>query len=190
MERLLGKSIRRRRMSHRTLNLGCGKDSWGNVRIDLYKTPVTTHVLDIDKQKLPFKDNTFHVVKMYGVLEHFKNLGFVLDEVYRVMKKGGSLYLMTDNAGFFGFHLIPKLEHSEITRRWYKVDYFGHHQGEDHHYHLFVESHLRALLKKFRVINLSYFYMNGNSWKGWLCKHLLPEEIGASQIHVWAMKIK
>lgn len=171
----------------RTLNIGCGKDFWGSDRIDLYKTPATTAVVDVDKEGLPYKSNTFGAVKLMGVLEHFKNLGYVLDEVYRVLKPNGLLFIRTDNAGFFGFHLIKRLEHSEITKRWYKVDYFGHHQGEDHHYHLFVPSHLRALLKNFRHFEYSYFYMNPDSWKGALCK-LLPESIGASQIDVICMK--
>lgn len=171
----------------RTLNIGCGKDSWGTDRIDLYKTPVTTKVVNVDTEKLPYKSNTFDEVRILGALEHFKNLGFVISEVYRVMKPTAKLWIRTDNAGFFGFHLIRKLEHSEITRRWYNIDYFGHKQVEDHHYHLFVESHLRALLKKFKKIEVSYFYMNSDSWKGMLCK-LLPQNIGASQIDIRCVK--
>ena len=171
----------------RTLNIGCGKDNWGTDRIDLYKTPITTKVLNVDKERLPYPDETFEEIRILGAIEHFKNIGFVLDEVYRVLKKGGTLWIRTDNAGFFGFHLIKKFEHSRITERWYGVDYFGHHQGEDHHYHLFVESHLRALLKDYNNIEVSYFYMNPDSWKGWLCK-LLPKTIGASQIDIRGIK--
>lgn len=171
----------------RTLNIGCGKDSWGTDRIDLYKTPITTAVVNVDKEKLPYESNTFDEVRILGALEHFKNVGHVLEEVYRVMKVGASLWIRTDNAGFFAFHLIDKFEHSRITERWYAIDFFGHHQCEDHHYHLFVESHLRAFLKNFKDVQVSYFYMNGKSWKGMLCK-LLPKKIGASQIDVWATK--
>ena len=171
----------------RTLNLGCGKDGWGTDRVDLYATPTTTLVANIDKQRLPYKDGTFDLVKMSGVLEHLKNMGFALDEVYRVMKPGAELYIRTDNAGFLGFHLIKKLEHSYISERWYAIDNFGHHQEDDHHYHLFVPSHLKALLKKFKNIKIHYFYMNPNSWKGRLCQ-LLPQSIGASQIDVRCVK--
>lgn len=171
----------------RKLNIGCGKDDWGTDRIDLYKTPVTTAVVNVDKEDLPYPSNTFQEIRIMGALEHFKNIGHVIDEVYRVLKPYGILKIRTDNAGFLGFHLIKKLEHSTITKRWYKVDYFGHHQGEDHHYHLFVPSHLKALLKNFRFFEYSYFYMNPDSWKGALCK-ILPQSIGASQIDVVCMK--
>lgn len=174
-------------MKSNILNLGCGKDSYGNYRVDLYQTPVTTHVLNIDKERLPFPNDYFDEVKFFGVLEHMKNMGFVLDEIYRVLKVGGKLNLRTDHAGFIGFYIFKKLEHSKITERWYNIDYFGHHQGEDHHYHLFVESHLRALLKEYKEIKVEYFHMNPNSWKGWLLK-MLPKNLGASQIDVYAIK--
>ena len=171
----------------RTLNIGCGKDSWGTHRIDLYKTPITTHVVNVDKQKLPFPNNYFNEVRILGALEHFKNLGFVIDEVYRVMKKDAKLWIRTNHAGFIFFHIAKKMEHSEITRRWYKIDYFGHNQGDDHHFHLFVESHLKALLKNFRNVKTKFFYMNPNSWKGKLLR-MLPRNLGASQIDLWAIK--
>ena len=43
---------------YRTLNIGCGKDNWGTDRIDLYKTPITTKVINVDISKLPYKNNT------------------------------------------------------------------------------------------------------------------------------------
>jgi ubiquinone/menaquinone biosynthesis C-methylase UbiE len=171
----------------KTLNIGCGKDDWGTHRIDLYKTPITTHVVNVDKEKLPFPDNFFDEVRILGAFEHFKNMGFVLDEVYRVMKKGARLWIRTDHAGFLPFYIFRKMEHSYISKRWYSVDYFGHSQGEDHHYHLFVESHLRALLKDFNEVEVSYFYMNPSRLKNFILR-MLPKKLGASQIDVIAWK--
>lgn len=171
----------------KVLNIGCGRDFYGTHRIDLYKTPATTHVVNVDKQKLPFKTSYFDEVLISGALEHFKNLGFVLDEVYRVMKKGARLFIRTDHAGFLFFYILKKMEHSEISKRWYAIDHFGHSQGDDHHYHLFVESHLRALLRDFNKVNIGYFYMNPKSWKGLILK-ALPCKLGASQIEAEAFK--
>lgn len=174
-------------MEERTLNIGCGKDTWGTDRIDLHATPITTAVLNVDTENLPYPDNTFTEVRILGAFEHFKNLGHVIDEVYRVMESGARLWVRTDHAGFIFFYILKKMEHSEITRRWYNVDYFGHHQGEDHHYHLFVESHLRALFKRFNDIKITYFYMNPKSWKGWLLRRL-PYKLGASQLDMVCYK--
>ena len=37
----------------RILNLGCGNDMHGTDRVDLFKTPATTAVVNLDKEKLP-----------------------------------------------------------------------------------------------------------------------------------------
>jgi len=170
----------------RTLNIGCGNDFFGTDRIDLYKTPATTKVCNVEK-RLPYKSNTFDFIKAEQVLEHIKNMGCFVDECYRVLKPNGKIWLKTDNSGFLGFHLIKRLEHNKLLEEWYNKDKYGHIRFEDNHYHLFTPSHLSNLLKKFKQIEINYSYMNSNSWKGRLCK-LLPKNLGASQIEVNAIK--
>ena len=169
------------------LNLGCGRDTYGTHRVDLYKTPATTHVLNMDKEKLPFKSNYFDEVRMHGSFEHLKNLGIVIDEIYRVMKKGAKLDLGTDNAGFIFYHIMKRKEHNEITKRWYKMEAFGHAQGEDAHYHLFVASHLKLLFRQFSKTEVSYFYPAPFLGVKTLMR-LLPCKLGASQIYLEAIK--
>jgi len=43
--------------------------------------------------KLDFDDNSFELVTCLGVLHHVPNVGFVLSEIYRVLKNGGVLIL-------------------------------------------------------------------------------------------------
>lgn len=39
---------------------------------------------------MPFKDNTFDLVVCFGVLHHIPNVGFVLNEIHRCLKNGGT----------------------------------------------------------------------------------------------------
>ena len=46
---------------------------------------------------LPYRENCFDVVTIIGSLEHFENLNFALQEIYRVLKINGKVYLLVPN---------------------------------------------------------------------------------------------
>lgn len=50
-------------------------------------------------KKLPFKDNSFDKVYFIEVIEHLteKDYQFLLEEIYRVLKEGGSFFITTPN---------------------------------------------------------------------------------------------
>lgn len=160
------------------LNLGCGHDKYGTHRIDFKETDATTQIHDLEKP-LPFKDNYFDEVKFYNVFEHVKNCELIVNEIYRVLKKGGMLDLRTDNAGFLIFHV--KSEHNSYL---YVPGYNKH--PEDFHRYLFVPSHLKAHLKVFSKIKVTYL-LKGNFFKRLILK-LLPRPLGYEQIRVRAIK--
>lgn len=67
------------------LNVGCGKDYEGDVRIDInFKTNVNVIA---DAHNLPFR-RVFYRVKCLNVLEHLYNPFKVIQEIKKVMKKG------------------------------------------------------------------------------------------------------
>lgn len=75
----------------KTLNVGCGKDIWGDVRVD-----VSYHFYDFwecrptilaDAHCLPFQTQTFDVVKAKHVLEHLVSPYVALNEICRVARK-------------------------------------------------------------------------------------------------------
>lgn len=51
-----------------------------------------------DISSLPFKKNTFHYVTCISVLEHTPNPEAILDELWRVLKPGGKLFVSLDVA--------------------------------------------------------------------------------------------
>lgn len=168
------------------LNLGCGNDTYGTHRVDFIKTKATTEVCDLN-QPLPFQDNYFDEIYCKSVLEHIKNLGTFVDECYRVLKKGGKIYMRTDHAGFILAYLWKKHECNAGLDIQYKHKAFGHKQGEDHHYHIFVESHLKYLFAKFTNLQFNYFYAGSNPIERFIFKNL-PKNIGACHIDMKGMK--
>jgi len=79
-----------------TLNLCCGNQLYGDVRVDKY--PGAANVIADVEWGLPFRNDIFDIVYSRFLFEHLRNPGFVLKEMARVMKPGGKLILITDNA--------------------------------------------------------------------------------------------
>lgn len=133
----------------RILNVGCGDDTYGTHFVDKYPKRKEVIKCDLDWEKLPFKSNYFDEVVCKNVLEHLTNPGFALKEMYRVLKKGGKLLLITDNANYWRWaigktHLGGYERHSK-------------HKG-DRHYSLFTDWHLINHAKKvgFKKIKVEY----------------------------------
>ena len=134
----------------RILNLGCGNDTYGTHFIDKYPKRKEIIKLDMDIQKIPFPNNYFDEIFSRNLFEHLTNPGFFLSECRRVLKKGGKLTIITDNASYWFFH-IPS-----FSGHYDKVDYSG---KDDYHFALFTSKHLRNFMKKFnfRISSLEFF---------------------------------
>lgn len=115
------------------LNLGCGCDIRGDVRLDLFKSKAVDVIGDASF--LPFRDNTFSVVYERNLLEHMPNPLAHLHEVRRVMKKSGILHLITDNAACIKYYTLGT--HTGGYKK---------HEGKDVHFALFTTEHIRNLL--------------------------------------------
>ena len=121
-------------------------------------------VVDITKDPLPFRDNTFDYVVASEVLEHISNFFFAVEQIYRVLKSGGQLIITVPNISrlYWSIRGVRK----ETYRRFYLKDPAGY--GD--HIHAFDESTLGNLLRLigFKVIDCDRFY---NDYSG----HRLPE---------------
>jgi len=71
------------------LNIGCGSHSFGNVRLDIYKTTVSNVVGDA--RFMPFPDEIFDSALALSVLHHIPNYWVAIREIRRVLKKGGTI---------------------------------------------------------------------------------------------------
>jgi len=144
------------------LNLGCGSDEFGTCRMDFVETPTTTHVGDIQK-KLPFNDGEFDLVYMSFVIEHLTDPGQVLREVHRIIKKDGRVVVLTDNAGFWGFHS------GKYTKTLGKIHYGGYRAGNDMHMSLYTPEHLdnHLRLAGFTVKKIRYIKYSESRSRDW-----------------------
>lgn len=66
-------------------NMGCGKDMWGEVRIDKDPESAATHVMDLQDLSF-FKDHVFDDVRCISVLEHVPDWRKALLEMLRVTR--------------------------------------------------------------------------------------------------------
>jgi ubiquinone/menaquinone biosynthesis C-methylase UbiE len=117
------------------LNIGCGDDTKGDVRLDLFRTGAA-NILG-NAELLPFKDEAFDKVYERNIFEHMPNPGNHLAEVKRVMVKGGTLTLITDNAACLKYYLLGT--HTGGYRK---------HGGVDVHYALFTREHMRNFMRQ------------------------------------------
>jgi len=163
------------------LNLGCGNDMYGDERVDFMETISTTRILNLEEGRLPYEDNSFDEIRLWRILEHIKNMGTLISECFRVLKKGGKLDLITDHAGYIFYYIKDDHNYGWMDRK----DYIKH--KDDHHYHLFVDSHLRYLLKDFSEIETSYPKFKRKWWRN-LILYSLPFKLGYSEIKVVAIK--
>lgn len=68
-------------------------------------------------------------------MEHLRNVGFHLQEVYRVLKLGGKLTLITDYAGCLRYYILGT--HEGRYEKKHKDN------PDDRHYSVFSKQHIR-----------------------------------------------
>lgn len=167
-----------------TLNLGCGAQTYGDVRVDMYRSPSTTLLAHVD-HRLPFKDDSFDEVYSRCVFEHLRNPFAALAEMKRVCKKQGRIVVITDNAGY------PP---------YYVGEFCGAHVGryaasgpEDRHYAVFTREHLRNLARAAGLATASVEFLPGPQGLSIVTRLLkripLAKEMAHPRVKLVAVKI-
>lgn len=95
------------------LDVGCGKSKIahrykfpdynfsGNITgLDFQKDEAVDVVCDLNKGKLPFKDNTFDIVYTHHVLEHIQNIIPLIYEIHRILKPGGRFLIVVPHISY------------------------------------------------------------------------------------------
>lgn len=134
----------------RILNCGCGTDTYGTDFTDKYPQRPEVKKCNQDKDKLPYPNGAFDEVKFGCVIEHLRNPGFAMEEIYRVLKKNSKLFLVTDNANYWGWSVGGT--HLGIYNKARIYD------AENKHYSLYTSNHLieHAKAVGFRNIKIKY----------------------------------
>lgn len=116
----------------KTLDIGCGRRKEpGSIGLD-YNVDATAADLIADlNQPLPFADNTFDLVRAVHVIEHLNDVIEAVDEIHRITKRGGAIYLVTP-------HHTDAISWRDPTHRWhlnsFSFQYWDQFHGERHWY--------------------------------------------------------
>jgi 2-polyprenyl-3-methyl-5-hydroxy-6-metoxy-1,4-benzoquinol methylase len=99
---------------------------------------ISTLWLDLNREPLPFDDDSFDVAVAGEVLEHLEDPAFVVGQAHRVLAPGGMFIGSVPNS----FHWRARL--AFLT---------GHHEDPTH-LHLFSRSKILTLLERFDPVEL------------------------------------
>ena len=82
------------RYNPKLVDIGCG--NWkeeGYFGIDIFAGEQVDFVMDLDRDSLPFPDNTVEHAVTYHALEHLRNPQHILQEVWRVLKANAQFFV-------------------------------------------------------------------------------------------------
>lgn len=86
------------------LDLGCGiNKKKGYFGIDKSKVPGVDMVYDLNKG-IPFPDNSIEKIFCRHFLEHVEDPLFLIEEMYRVLKKNGVVEIIVPHWSWYGSH--------------------------------------------------------------------------------------
>jgi SAM-dependent methyltransferase len=94
-----------------------GVEGWTPYRETCASKGITTVDLDIERDALPFADASFDVVMANQVLEHAKDLFWILGEVSRVLKPGGLFLVGVPNMATWHDRLLLVLGHQPSSNK-------------------------------------------------------------------------
>lgn len=94
------------------LDIGCGgskEKDW--IGIDILKFPGVDIIHDVETYPWPLPDNCIQIAKAVHMVEHINpaKFGFInfMNEIWRIMKPGGHLMIVTPYAGSAGYWWDP-----------------------------------------------------------------------------------
>jgi predicted SAM-dependent methyltransferase len=133
------------------IDLGSGRDKKDDTYygVDRAKIENVDIICDLDLRKhknLPFLDSSIDSIFTRHFLEHIHNPLFVIEEIYRVLKKGGIVEIIVPHWSWYGSHTFMhnKFFHSK------DFDFFD----KDDPYNYYT-------IAKFRVISKKIVYNKG-----------------------------
>lgn len=169
----------------RILNAGCGSQTFGTHFIDISPKRADVLKCDLDKQVIPFPDDFFNIVLAENVMEHLRNPGNAIKEMIRVLKPGGELVIITDNASYLGYHCGSRTHYGAYEEKAEKGDC---------HYALYTSWHLKNHLNGMKGVRCKYMARAGQRSRNLLVLGFLfilglfAEHLACPQVAIVGMK--
>lgn len=90
------------------LDIGCGnKKRDGFIGLDKVSLPTVDFVCDLEKEKIPIKDNSVKEIHSRHFLEHTENLVNIMDELWRVSCNHGKVVIVVPYYNSIGAFTDP-----------------------------------------------------------------------------------
>ena len=154
----LGMALSRARADVTGLDLS---DAWRGKYPPGWADRLKVRCADLEREALPFRDESFDVVMFTEVLEHIaiKDPAEVLGEIRRVLRTGGQLILSTPNVANVG-NILALARGENIF--WPSPIFYG---SLDRHNREYTPTEVRDLLVRsgFETFELGYM----NTWSNW-----------------------
>lgn len=113
------------RLSSMNINLGSGSDIRENfINHDIFKLPGIDVVHDLNIYPWPWLDNCADTVVAKDVLEHLYNFMAAMEEIYRILKPGGRVFISVPYWNSVSCHGDPTHQRGfhELTFRFFDPD--------------------------------------------------------------------
>jgi SAM-dependent methyltransferase len=139
----------------RVLHIGSGKQKFeGASSLDIDKSLSPDIAWDMNVFPWPIDDKSFDEVIAINILEHVEDLVLVLNEIHRILKPSGKLYILVPHFTNYAAYVDPT--HRQHLS-YFSFDYFISGTSIEKDYGFYVN--FRFILKR-RVIMLSGRFLN------------------------------
>ena len=122
-------------------------------RFALYDLPAELRVGDAEN--LAFEDNTFDIVYSHGVLHHTPNIEGAIQEVFRVLKKGGVAVVMLYHRHSLNF----------VAHKLLQIPPDGSREDPVPIVRTYSRDEVRTLFSEFSEVQINVAYLFGRGWR-------------------------
>lgn len=151
------------------LDVCCGRgehmEIYNNLGFDAYGVDkeyiarnknLNVEIIDVDLADLPYPDNFFDFIVMKSAIEHISNIYHLMENLYRVLKPGGKIIILTCD-----WKTVYKIFYDDVD-----------------HKTPFTKDSLHDLLLRydFKNVNVEFFYHLPYTWRAKFF-HLIPHII-------------
>ena len=141
----------------RILDVGCGPSKYpGSIGVDVNRDTAADVICDLDRGRLPFRDNSFDEVRAVHLIEHVENAIATMEELHRVARAGGTIFVVTPHYTDVSSYTDPTHRRHLSTESFHYFYPGGKHGNESWYTHVRLRERLVRvkLLRVWRWLGL------------------------------------